>query len=95
MVDIDDLKAQYLNDEFDQKDFVLSADRLVIAATASGESRPQFIDPEHPDFQATPAFLCSLASGRHLPIDFRRLVVCLWMAARRSNVSPQCVQIPS
>ena len=73
MVDIDDLKAQYLNNEFDQKDFVLSADRLVIAATASGESSPQFIDPDHPDFQATPAFLCSLAG---VPMDGGKAVEC-------------------
>ena len=73
MVDIDDLKANFLNSEFDRKDFVLSRDNLVIAATTSGESRPQYIDPEHPDFQAAPAFLCSLASGKHLPIDFPAL----------------------
>jgi acyl dehydratase len=73
MVDIDDLKANFLNSEFDRKDFVLSRDNLVIAATTSGENRPQYIDPEHPDFQAAPAFLCSLASGKHLPIDFPAL----------------------
>lgn len=73
MVDIDDLKANFLNSEFDRKDFVLSRENLVIAATSSGESRPQYIDPEHPDFQAAPAFLCSLASGKHLPIDFPAL----------------------
>jgi acyl dehydratase len=73
MVDIDDLKANFLNSEFDRKDFVLSRENLVIAATTSGESRPQYIDPEHPDFQAAPAFLCSLASGKHLPIDFPAL----------------------
>ena len=28
---------------------------------------------DHPEFQAPPAFLCSLASGRHLPIDFPSL----------------------
>ena len=73
MVDIDDLKTQYLDNEFDRQDFILSSDRLVIAATTSGEKRPQYVDPDHPDFQATPAFLCSLASGRHLPIDFPAL----------------------
>jgi acyl dehydratase len=73
MVNIDDLKADFLNTEFDRKDFVLSRDKLVTAATSSGETRPEFTDPEHPDFQATPAFLCSLASGRHLPIDFPSL----------------------
>ena len=73
MVNIDDLKADFLNTEFDSRDFVLSRDNLVTAATSSGETRPEFTDPEHPDFQATPAFLCSLGSGRHLPIDFPAL----------------------
>ena len=73
MVNIDDLKADFLNTEFDSRDFVLSRDDLVTAATSSGETRPEFTDPEHPDFQATPAFLCSLGSGRHLPIDFPAL----------------------
>lgn len=73
MVDLDELKANFLNTEFDRKDFVLDPDQLVAAASTSGERRPEFTDPEHPDFQATPAFLCSLASGRHLPIDFPAL----------------------
>jgi hypothetical protein len=39
----------------------------------SGETRPEFTDPEHPDFQATPAYIASLAAGRHLPLDFPSL----------------------
>ena len=73
MVDIDDLKANFLDTEFDRKDFVLNPDKMITAATTSGETRAQYIDPDHPDFQATPAFLCSLASGQHLPIDFPSL----------------------
>ncbi len=73
MVDIEDLKARFLNQDFDAKEFVLDADKIVTVARASGETRPQFTDPEDPDFQAPPAFLCSLASGRHLPIDFPSL----------------------
>ena len=73
MVDLNELKANFLNTEFDRKNFVLEPDQLVTAASTSGETRPQFTEPEHPDFQATPAFLCSLASGTHLPIDFPAL----------------------
>ncbi|MDG1124612.1 MAG: MaoC family dehydratase N-terminal domain-containing protein [Pseudomonadales bacterium] len=73
MVDIEELKKQFLNAEFDSKNFVLDAANLLVVAKTSGETRAQFIDAEHADFQATPAFLCSLASGRHLPIDFPAL----------------------
>ena len=73
MVDIDALKQQFLNKDFDSKTFVLDANKMVTVAQASGESQPEFTDPDHPSFQAVPAFICSLASGRHLPIDFPAL----------------------
>ncbi|MEM7100444.1 MAG: MaoC family dehydratase N-terminal domain-containing protein [Pseudomonadota bacterium] len=73
MVNIDELREQFLNKDFDAREFVLDPLKMVAVARASGESRPEFTDPDHPDFHAPPAFLCSLASGRHLPIDFPRL----------------------
>lgn len=73
MVDIEALREQFLDQDFDSKEFVLDAEKIVTVAQASGETRPEFTDPSHPDFQAPPAFLCSLASGRHLPIDFPSL----------------------
>lgn len=73
MVDIDELKSRFLNLEFDTKEFTLDRDRVVTVAKVSGERLPQFIDPDHQDFQATPAFIASLAAGRHLPIEFPRL----------------------
>jgi acyl dehydratase len=72
-VDIEDLKSKYLNLEFDRKDFVLDPEKVVTVAKMSGETLPQFCDPEHPDFQAPPAFIASLASGRHLPVDFPKI----------------------
>lgn len=72
-VDIEELKSKYLNLEFDRKDFELDPDKVVTVAKMSGERLPQFCDPEHPDFQAPPAFIASLAAGRHLPIDFPKL----------------------
>lgn len=71
--DIDELKAKYLNLEFDRKDFVLDPEKVVTVARMSGESLPQFCDTGHPDFQASPAFIASLSAGRHLPIDFPKL----------------------
>jgi acyl dehydratase len=69
-VDIEELKSKYLNLEFDRKDFVLDPEKVVTVAKMSGETLPQFCDPDHPEFQAPPAFIASLASGRHLPVDF-------------------------
>jgi hypothetical protein len=71
--DIDELKSQFLNLEFDRKDFELDPEKVATVARMSGETLPQFSDPSNPDFQAPPAFIASLAAGRHLPIDFPKL----------------------
>lgn len=73
MVDVEELKANFLNLEFDRADFELDPERLVTVAVTSGETKEEFIDPSHPDFQAAPAFIASLASNRHLPLDFPNL----------------------
>ncbi|HEY6598454.1 MAG TPA: MaoC family dehydratase N-terminal domain-containing protein [Pseudomonadales bacterium] len=70
MLDVDDLKRRFLDLEFDSKDFVIAPDNAFAVARASGETRPEFTDPSHPNVQATPAIIASLASGRHLPIHF-------------------------
>jgi len=71
--DIEELKRQFLNLQFDTKDFVLDPQKLQTAATMSGEIQGRYCDPEHPDFQALPTYIASLAAGRHLPVDFPRL----------------------
>jgi len=73
MLDIDDLKSRFLNLEFDRTDFVIDPDKALTVARMSGETRPEFTDRNRADFQATPAMLASLASGRMLPIDFPQL----------------------
>jgi hypothetical protein len=73
MVDLEELKSKFLNTEFASRDLQIEADKLIAAASASGESRPEFVDTAHEDFQATPAYLCSISSGRHLPVDFPSL----------------------
>ncbi len=73
LIDIEELRGKFLNLEFDRTDFSIDPERAVAAARACGELRPEYIDPEHPDFQVTPAFICSLASGRHLPVDFPKM----------------------
>lgn len=73
MLDIDELKAKFLDLEFDTVDLQIDADKLLTVAQMSGETRPEFADTNHADFHATPAFLASLAAGRRLPIDFPSL----------------------
>ena len=73
MVDVEALKAEFLDLEFDTRNFVLDAAKLLAVARTSGEIRPEYLDPARPDFQATPAFVASLAAGRHLPLDFPNL----------------------
>lgn len=73
MLDIEDLKSSFIDLEFDRKDFELDPEKVQTAAIACGETRPEFIDASHDEFQAPPAYLCSLAAGRHLPIDFPSL----------------------
>jgi acyl dehydratase len=73
MVDIEALKARFLNLEFDRKDFVLDPERLATVAKLTGELLPEYTDPAHPGFQASPAFIATLAAGRHLPVDFPSL----------------------
>jgi hypothetical protein len=73
MVDVEALKAQFLDLEFDTRDFVLDAAKLATVARVSDEVRPEYLDPGRADFQATPAFIASLGAGRHLPLDFPNL----------------------
>lgn len=73
MLDLKALEAQFLGEVFDSRGFVLDPEPLVVVARASGEVQPRFVDPGHEDFQASPAFLGSLASNRQLPIDFPAL----------------------
>jgi hypothetical protein len=73
MVDVEALKRDFLDLEFDTRDFVLDAGKLAAVARSSGETRPEYLEPQRADFQATPAFIASLAAGRHLPLDFPNL----------------------
>jgi hypothetical protein len=43
MVDLDELKSEFLNTEFASRDLQIEADNLVTAATASGEGRAEFV----------------------------------------------------
>ena len=69
-LDIDDLKKQFLNQEFDVQTYSVTADALVSYARACGELAPRYTDKAHPNFQAPPTFPSSFNAGRQLPAGF-------------------------
>ena len=80
MVDLDELKSKFLNTEFASRELQIDADNLF--GKRHGIRRAGTIyRSTDADFQATPAYLCSISSGRHLPIDFP-WAAYLWTAAK-------------
>ncbi len=72
-LDIDDLKTRFLNQDFDEQTYSVTAQAIVDYATACGELAPRYTDPAHPDFQAPPTFPSSFNAGRRLPEGFPAL----------------------
>jgi len=73
--DIEQLQEKYLNKDFDTKRFLIEAETTVRFAWLCGETNEKFTDAAHPDFQAPPTFVGSLAGSRILPSDFPRFGV--------------------
>jgi hypothetical protein len=72
-LDIEDLKARFLNVDFDEQTFSVNAASLAEYASACGELAPRFTDPTHADFQALPTFPSSFNARRDLPEGFPKL----------------------
>ncbi|MAE97181.1 MAG: hypothetical protein CL910_21230 [Deltaproteobacteria bacterium] len=72
-MEIDDLKRDWLNLDFDEQKFELRADQMLDFARAVGETAPRFTDPDDPDFQAPPTFTARFHSRRLLPDEFPRI----------------------
>lgn len=70
MDDIEQLKSQYLNHEFETQDFEVEADRILGFALACGETASRYLDVSDADFQAPPTFASCFARGRNLPDGF-------------------------
>jgi len=68
--DIDKLKEQYVDHQFDEVEFVVDADDMVEFAQACGETAPQFLDPSAPDFRAVPNYASRYHGRRSLPKGF-------------------------
>jgi hypothetical protein len=72
-LDLEALKAEFLNIEFEEQSFELKTAKVVDYALACGELASRYTDPEDADFQAPPTFASSLQRGRGLPDNFPKL----------------------
>ena len=69
-VDIDGLREQWVGKVFQEIDLVVDQDRMLEWAVTCGETDPRFVDPTHPDFQASTSFPTHINAARMLPDDF-------------------------
>ena len=72
-MEIEELRAKYLNKEFDEKEFPVRAQAMVDFATSVGETAPYYTDSSHPDFRAVPTFPARFHGRRMLPEDFPKI----------------------
>ena len=70
--DIQALRDQFLGQSFDEKQSEIKPEVTAEYARLCGETLPKFLDPEDPDFQASPTFVACLSGGRSLPAGFPR-----------------------
>ncbi len=73
LADIDALRAEFLNRDFDVQTFVFNATQLADYALACGETSASYTDPANENFQAPPTFPTSLQPKRRLPEGFPKL----------------------
>ena len=69
-LDVEALRAEFLNVVFDEFEVVLEADKLADYAKSCGETAAKFIDPNDPDFQAPPTIGSSFNPKRRNPEGF-------------------------
>ncbi len=72
-MEIDELKRDWLNQDFDEREFEVRAKEMVSFAAAAGETAPRFLDPDDPDFQAPPTFSARFHGRRLLPEEFPQI----------------------
>jgi len=70
--DIEALREQYLNLDYDEKTFEVDQEKTIAFARACGEIAPRYTDPTHADFQVHPTFPSSFMASRNFPDDFPR-----------------------
>jgi hypothetical protein len=70
--DITNARQAFLNKDFDEKSYVIAAEKTIEYARLCGETAERFLDPAHADFQAPPTYVASLSGSRALPEGFPR-----------------------
>lgn len=70
--DIADIREQFLNLDFDERDFTVNPDITIEYARLCGETAERFLNKDHEAFQAPPTYIASLAGRRMLPANFPR-----------------------
>ena len=83
MVDLDELKNEFLNTEFASRDLQLEPEKLVIAAEASGETRAEFIIPHQTIFRPLPRISAVFHQAVTCLSTFRPSAAFPWTAVRR------------
>lgn len=71
--DIEALRGEFLNQDFDEVTFDITGERFVEYAKACGETASKFIDINDPDLQTTPTFVSTLVGRRNMPEGFPEL----------------------
>jgi hypothetical protein len=69
-VDIRAVRDEWVGRVFQEIDLVVDRERMLEWAIACGETDPRYIDPDHPDFQASTAFPTHVNAARMLPDNF-------------------------
>jgi len=72
-VDIAAIRAEWVGRVFQEFDIVVDGERMLEFAITGGETDPRFIDPAHPDFQASTGFPTHINVARMLPDDFPQI----------------------
>jgi hypothetical protein len=72
-VDLPAIRAEWVGRVFQEIDLVVDQERMLEWAVTAGETDPRFIDPDHPDFQASTAFPTHINVARMLPDDFPQI----------------------
>lgn len=72
-VDIAAVRRDWVGRVFQEFDLVVDRERMLEFAISAGETDPRFIDPDHPQFQASTGFPTHVNVARMLPDDFPQI----------------------
>jgi len=71
--ELDELRAEWVGRQFDEKEFEVSVEKARLWAQACGETRAEFCDPEHENFQVSPTFTSHFTGRKAFPKELSAL----------------------